>query len=78
VDNYIPKGVLSKKNKAQTWEYGYNEKYNFVCISKTGRVGQVINISGYTLGYLFNRFNVFKDTLNPKNNIGKENLYQKF
>jgi len=50
VDNYIPKGVLSKKNKAQTWEYGYNEKYNFVCISKTGRVGQVINISGLYIG----------------------------
>jgi hypothetical protein len=50
MDNYIPKGVLSKKNKAQTWEYGYNEKYDFVCISKTGRVGDVININGLIIG----------------------------
>jgi len=50
VDDYIPKGVLSKKNKAQTWEYGYNEKYDFVCISKTGTVGDVININGLYIG----------------------------
>tara|TARA_R110002020_G_scaffold119205_8_gene272112 strand:+ start:7435 stop:9690 length:2256 start_codon:yes stop_codon:yes gene_type:complete len=50
MDNYIPKGVLSKKNKAQTWEYGYNEKYDFVCISKTGRVGDIININGLIIG----------------------------
>ena len=50
VSDYIPKGALSKKNRAKTWEYGYNEKYDFVNISKTGQVGEIINISGLYIG----------------------------
>lgn len=50
IDNYIPKGALSNKNRAKTWEYGYNEKYDFVNISKTGQVGEVINVSGLYIG----------------------------
>jgi hypothetical protein len=37
---------LTTKNKARTWTYGYNEKYNFVVVSKTGQIDQIINISG--------------------------------
>ena len=44
--NIVPKNVLSTKNKAKTWAYGYNEKYNFVVISKTGQIDEIINISG--------------------------------
>ncbi len=47
---YIPKGVLSNKNRAKTWEYGYNEKYDFICISKSGKVGDVVEISGLRIG----------------------------
>ncbi len=50
VKDYIPKNVLSKKNRAQTWEYGYNEKYDFVNISKSGQVGDIININGLLIG----------------------------
>ena len=48
--DYIPKRVLAKKNRAGTWVYGYNEKYDFVNISKTGRVGSVVQISGLNIG----------------------------
>lgn len=44
--NVVPKNVLATKNKAKTWTYGYNEKYNFVVISKTGQIGQVLSIQG--------------------------------
>lgn len=44
--NYIPKSVLLTKNKAKSWEYGYNEKYDCVVISKTGQIGDVISING--------------------------------
>ena len=44
--NIVPKNVLTTKNKARTWAYGYNEKYNFVVVSKTGQIDQIINISG--------------------------------
>ena len=48
VKDYIPKKVLSKKNSGHTWLYGYNEKYDFVNISKTGQVGDVVEISKET------------------------------
>ena len=34
--NFLPKTVIVNKNKAKAWDYGYNEKYDFVVISKTG------------------------------------------
>jgi len=50
IEGYIPKGVLANKNRAKTWEYGYNEKYDFVCISKTGSLGDIVEISGLKIG----------------------------
>ena len=50
LDNYIPKRVLTNKNRGRTWRYGYNTKYDFVNISKTGQVGEVINVSGLNIG----------------------------
>ena len=38
--------MLAKKNKARTWLYGYNEKYDVVVISKSGEIKDVINING--------------------------------
>lgn len=46
VHDYVPANELAKKNKARTWVYGYNDKYDLVVISKTGQIGQIINISG--------------------------------
>ena len=45
----VPKSVLSIKNRARTWQYGYNEKYNFVVISKSGQIQDVININGLNI-----------------------------
>jgi hypothetical protein len=44
--NIVPNNVLATKNKANTWIYGYNEKYDFVVISKTGKIGDIISIQG--------------------------------
>lgn len=46
VPNYIAKAVVSNKNRNKSWLYGYNEQYNVIVISKTGQIGDVINISG--------------------------------
>jgi len=48
--NYIPKNVLSNKNRAKTWLYGYNEKYDIVIISKDGTLGEVYEISNVKIG----------------------------
>ena len=47
--NIVPKAAFANKNRSKTWAYGYNEKYNFVVISKTGEIGQIINISGLNI-----------------------------
>ena len=36
--------ILKKKNRFKKWEYGYDPEYDFICISKTGKIGQVIEI----------------------------------
>ena len=46
----MPKAVLTKKNGGRTWLYGYNEKYDFIVISKSGQVGDIININGLAIG----------------------------
>lgn len=46
LEEYIPNGVIVSKNKAKTWEYGYNEKYDIVVISKDGTIGDVYSING--------------------------------
>ena len=46
VSNYIPSKVIANKNRVKSWEYGYNEKYDVVVISKTGKIGEIVNISG--------------------------------
>ena len=50
LDGYIPKQVLSKRNTSKSWEYGYDSDYDFVVISKTGQIGQVVDIQGLKIG----------------------------
>lgn len=46
VKDYIPAAVISKKNGVRSWLYGYNDQYDVVVISKTGQIGNIIEISG--------------------------------
>ena len=43
--NVIPNAVIAKKNKAKTWEPGYNEKYDIIIVSKNGTIGDIYNIN---------------------------------
>tara|TARA_R110002020_G_scaffold118140_6_gene270109 strand:- start:1102 stop:3327 length:2226 start_codon:yes stop_codon:yes gene_type:complete len=36
--------IMSKKNRYKKWDYGYNEEYDIVIISKTGKIGKIIEI----------------------------------
>ena len=49
LDDYIVKDVLVKKNRAKSWAYGYDPKYDMVVISKTGEIGDVVSISGLNI-----------------------------
>ena len=46
LEDYVPKSVLKNKNKAKSWKYGYDEKYDLVVISKTGDIGEIVSIQG--------------------------------
>jgi hypothetical protein len=46
VNDHVPPQVIVVKNNKKSWEYGYNEKYDMVVISKDGTIGDIYNISG--------------------------------
>ena len=46
VKDCVPAAVISNKNRVRSWVYGYNEQYDIVIISKTGQIGEVVEISG--------------------------------
>ena len=46
----IKKTTISRLNKSKKWEYGYNKEHDIVVISKTGKIGQVVEIQGLRIG----------------------------
>jgi hypothetical protein len=47
--DYVLKIVVTKKNKSKSWVYGYDKEHDFVVISKSGEIGDIINISGLNI-----------------------------
>ena len=41
--------VIEKGNLANSWKYGYNDKYDVVIISKDGTIGEIYNINGVNI-----------------------------
>jgi len=44
IDEVVNPSILKKKNRLKKWEYGYDPEYDFIVISKTGKIGQVVEI----------------------------------
>ena len=44
LEDHIKPHTIAKMNKAKKWEYGYNEDYDIVVISKTGEIGEIYEI----------------------------------
>ena len=42
----IRQNTIKRLNKSKKWEYGYNKENDVVVISKTGMIGDVIEIQG--------------------------------
>ena len=38
--------TLNRLNKSKGWKHGYNKEHDFVVISKTGQIGEVLEIQG--------------------------------
>lgn len=58
--DYVPSSVILNKNKSRTWTYGYDEKRDMVIISKTGQIGQIINISGLAIALPLEPKDIYK------------------
>jgi hypothetical protein len=46
----IKKTTISRLNKSKKWNYGYNKEHDIVVISKTGKIGQVVEIQNLRIG----------------------------
>ena len=46
----IKKTTINRLNKSKKWKYGYNKEHDIVVISKTGRIGQVVEIQNLQIG----------------------------
>ena len=44
VPNIVNSTILKKNNRLKKWKYGYNKEYDFVVISKTGKIGKIIEV----------------------------------
>ena len=51
----VKKTTISRLNKKRLWKYGYNKEHDIVVISKTGKIGQVVEIQGLRIGLPLNR-----------------------
>ena len=49
VKDHINPKVISKLNRYNKWEYGYNKDHDVVVISKTGKIGEIYEIQGLTI-----------------------------
>ena len=44
LDDHIKPKIVNKNNKYKKWEYGYNVEHDVVIISKTGQIGEIVEI----------------------------------
>ena len=46
----IKRTTISRLNKSKKWKYGYDKEHDIVVISKTGKIGQVVEIENLRIG----------------------------
>ena len=58
LDNHIKPSIISRLNKSKKWEYGYNKDHDVIVISKTGKIGEIVEIQNLkiALPYIENAY----------------------
>ena len=56
--DYIKPTIISRLNKSKKWEYGYNKDHDVIVISKTGKIGEIVEIQNLkiALPYIENAY----------------------
>ena len=60
----IKKTTISRLNKGKKWKYGYDKEHDIVILSRTGQIGEIIEIQGLVIALPKAPKEVYKD---PKN-----------
>ena len=47
--NPIRPNVIKRLNKSKKWDYGYNKENDIVVVSKTGQIGDTLEIQGFKI-----------------------------
>ena len=66
LNKFIPNSVIANKNRARSWLYGYNEKYDVVVISRTGQIESIIDINGLKIALPKPTKNIYKRSKDKK------------
>jgi hypothetical protein len=72
IPDYVKKATRLSKNSSRSWKYGYDDKYDMVIISKTGQIGDVIEISGLRIALPAVPKDVFK-----RSNVPSEQYWER-
>ena len=59
----VKKTTISRLNKKRKWEYGYNKENDIVVISKTGKIGDILEIQGLRIALPMLPVHVHEDKL---------------
>jgi hypothetical protein len=65
----IKKTTISRLNKSKKWKYGYNKEHDIVVISKTGKIGKILEIQNLRIGLPLEPKGVY---VHPKNKWVKQ------
>ena len=60
----VKKTTISRLNKSKKWKYGYNKEHDIIVISKTGQIGEIIEIQNLAIALPKVPKNVFKHEKN--------------
>ena len=60
----IKRTTISRLNKSKKWKYGYNKEHDIVVISKTGKIGEILEIQNLRIGLPLEPKGVY---VHPKN-----------
>ena len=77
ISGIVPKSVFARKNKSATWEYGYNEKYDIIVISKTGKIGEIIRMNSLNIALPETPNKIKKRDSNAKHQYWERHIYPK-
>ena len=77
----VKKTTISRLNKKRKWDYGYNKENDIVVISKTGRIGEILEIQGLRIalpavpGKLHDKIDKWKKIEYPKELSKLKNIF---